>query len=351
MFEQELVLKGTELSEAVEEFQREQRSRIRYQLKITALVKIVLEELIRQNCSSDAIRVFESFKEALKKKRPSFKVALAGVKKQLEALGEWEKNSMYFDFYEMIKKKKSFAHIIDIVKPKLLELKRWSDWREAMYTRHHNHEEEMLEMLRTSVDKRPVWSSWLSQVRGMGLVLAAQVIGGFESALDPGETIATHFRTVSQMWAFAGLDVRNGKTPRREKGKKLTFNSSLRSTLLGRIFPSFLKQKADRSGYRKLYDKMKRQEERKYKDKGWEIVPAAKLPSRGGKRYEPEGIISVGHLHNRVRRRVMKIFVAHLWEECRLAEGLPAGPGYSYAFAVLKHRKSSYISPIRDKNI
>lgn len=345
------MLRGTELSEAVNEFHSEQRSRIRYQLRIIAGAKLALEEQIRKECSRETIQVVEEFKEALKKRRPSFKVALERAQKALEELGKWENCSVYFDFHEMVKKKRAFGKIIALIKPSLLELYRWSDWRERIYQRHRDHEEEMLERLRWSVETRLVWTSWLVYVQGIGLALAAQVIGGFESALKPGETLGTHFKKASQMIAFAGLDINpeTGKAWRRVKGQKLRYNAMLRSVLIGRLGSSFLKQKSLKSGYRRLYNQAKARLNRRFKRQGTQVVPSAKLPIKNGKRYEPKEMISKGHLHQMALRIPVKMFVRHFWEEIRRSEGLPCGR--PYVIEVLGHPASSYIPPIRDKDI
>jgi len=344
-------LKGTEFSEAAAEFWDEQRARIRYQLKIIAGAKWALKQEISTRCSKEAVKAITDFEEALKAKR-SFEEAFTKAQKTLEEVGEWEKCASYFALYEMVKRKRSFEKIIGFLKPKLLQLERWSEWRARMYLRHEEHEEEMLEQLRVSMGERPVWNNWLNEVQGMGLVLAAQVTGGFETALEPGETLGSHFKGASQMIAFAGLDVdpKTGKAWKRVKGEKLRYNAMLRSVLIGRVGSSFLKQNPAKSGYRRLYDQQKARLIKRFEKEGAKIVPSSKLPKNSeGKRYEPKGIISEGHLHQMALRATVKIFVHHFWEEVRRSEGLPCG--LPYVIDVLGHPASSYIPPIRDTKV
>ncbi len=71
-------------------------------------------------------------------------------------------------------------------------------------------------------------------------------------------------------------------------------------------------------------------------------MPATKLPKdKNGKRYEPEGIISAGHVHNQALRKMIKLFLACLWLKWREAEGLPVTKPY----AIDKLGHNSYIDP------
>jgi hypothetical protein len=338
----EIPLKGTELSEAVEEYWDSQRRRIAFQLKIISTSKVILERALSKD--KEIEKIIQEFKTNLREKKP-FKEAYEMAIEKLRKIGKLEEAEIYFELHWMIKEGKSFEKIINLVKPKLQAMGKWSSWREERYRKHEEDEKKMHARIVQGVQSHPVYTRWLIYVKGIGPTLAAQVIGGFESALDPGEILGTHFKTVSQMWAYAGLNVENGKAPRRVKGKKLTYNSQLRSVLLGRVFP-VLMQKG--SQYKRIYEEEKVRLYRRFEREGFKIVPASKLPTReDGTPYEPPGVISVGHIHNMARRKTMKVFVAHFWEEVRKAEGLPTR--LPYVFEVLGHPKESYIPPIRDR--
>ncbi len=344
-------LRGTELSETAEEYWDAQKRRVAFQLKIIAGAKLVFKSTILEEYGQEVAKAVEQFDMALAK-RQSFTDAFTLAREKLLEIGKWEECSPYFQLHEMVKKRrpmigKRTPGIIEVIKPPLSLLERWSDWREQMYKHHLGREEMMLKILKESIGERPVWKNWMSQVKGIGFALAAQVIGGFETALRPEETLAEHFKKASQMWAFAGLDVdpETGKARRKVKGQKLTFNEQLRAALLGRLGTSFLRQLD--GGYRMLYLAAKSKLQARFNRERIKIVPSSKLPEKDGKKYEPPGKISEGHVHAMARRKMIKIFVYHFWEELRKAAGLPAGK--PYVIEVLGHPESSYIAPIRDK--
>lgn len=203
--------------------------------------------------------------------------------------------------------------------------------------------ERLKDLLKSHLVWSVVWENWLSRVNGIGELLAGEIIGGFESALKEGETLGNHFKTVSQMWAFAGLDVKDGKAPKTKRKEKQSFNNQLRSLLLGRLGVSILRM--SRSTYRDYYDQGKKQYYQRLQKENKKIVPASKLPKKDGKRYEPLDMISEGHIHQMALRKMVKLFVSHLWEMIRRAEGLEAGG--PYVIEVLGHGR--YLPPFYDK--
>jgi hypothetical protein len=349
-FEEKALLvppRGTELSDLVEEFWDSQRKRIMFQLKIISRSKNELKRMIK---SKKVLQVILDFEEALKKKE-SFENAYGEAMKKLESLKGKEEAKPYFILVKMVYQRKPFERIVEYIKPLLKEKGRWSDWTETLFYTHREQEKRIEKVIKEAVEPWPVWQNWLQFVRGIDLLLAAQLKGGLESALSPEETIGRHFIKPSQMRQFAGVG--DPEKSKRKKGEPLHCNLKLKSLLLGRIASSFLRQVDKRSGesksgYRNLYLKFKETIIEKCKAKGIKIVPASKLPERDGKKFEPEGVISEGHIHQQAMRKMMQIFVNHVWEVSRKAEGLPAGPEESYAFKVLGHPLSSYIRPIKD---
>ena len=198
-------------------------------------------------------------------------------------------------------------------------------------------------VLERAVENYEVWNSWLSKVKGMGKLLAAEIIGGFESGFRKGEGIE-HFRSVSQMWAFAGLNVEGGKAPRRTAGQRLTFNAQLRTVLLGRVATCLLMKGGK---YWEFYDLWKEKYVQRFNREGVKIIPSEDLPTLRGKKYEPDKVISQGHLHNMARRKMIKLFVAHLYEEWRRAEGL-GDDRRAYVLDILGHQ--DYLAPFEDKS-
>ena len=170
---------------------------------------------------------------------------------------------------------------------------------------------------------------WFSRVKGIGLENIPKVLGMVDiEKVD----------TVSSLWMFAGYAPENGKAMKRVKGGgKLHYNSRLR-TMCWRVAGSLLRARG------KFYDYYVDQKERYTQsmvNRGVKIVPAAELPKKDGKHYEPEGMISEGHLHNMALRKMIKLFLACLALTWREAIGKPLEK--PYAIEQLKH--SSFIKP------
>ncbi len=172
---------------------------------------------------------------------------------------------------------------------------------------------------------------WFSRVKGIGRENIGKVIG----LIDINKA-----DTVSSLWKFSGFAVNaNGKAPKREKGGgKLDYNSQLR-TMCWRVGTSLLK------GSGCFYEYYSREKEKyliRYRADGMKIIPAAQLPMNGdGKRYEPEGTISEGHVHNQAMRKMIKLFLSCLWIVWREAQGL--NTRNPYVIEKLGHQ--GFISP------
>lgn len=177
--------------------------------------------------------------------------------------------------------------------------------------------------------------------------------------------------TISALRMFAGFAPdEEGKAMRRVKGGgKLSYNSQLRS-MCWRLGSSLLKAglrkkcvkchtqygatkdecpkcKATEtfsvaiSKFGQYYLGEKDKYYQRYENQGVKIVPATSLPKKDDKRYEPEGIISEGHVHNQAMRKMLQLFLACLWLVWREAEGLPVTK--PYAIEQLGH--NSFIDP------
>lgn len=161
---------------------------------------------------------------------------------------------------------------------------------------------------------------FFSRVKGVG----GENIGKVVSAIDIEKA-----DTISSLWKFAGFSVEGGRAPRRQKGVKLTYNSRLR-TMCWRLGTNLLRAQGKFYYY---YLKEKDKYYQKYEAQGVKIVAAASLPkNKQGKRYEPEGIMSEGHIHNMALRKMIKLFLACLWLVWREAEGLSTRLPYSIEY-------------------
>jgi hypothetical protein len=137
----------------------------------------------------------------------------------------------------------------------------------------------------------------------VGDILAAKVI----SMID-----IQRADTVSALWRYAGYGVVNGEREKPTKGEALHYNKRLKTTcyLIG---SSFLRSN---SPYRQIYDSSKEYYET---NRDW-----TKL-----------------HRHHAAMRKMIKVWLSHLWEVWRTLEGLPVRN--IYAEDKLGH--NHYISP------
>lgn len=195
---------------------------------------------------------------------------------------------------------------------KLLEIESYIDGRVARHIKSH-----------------PDYN-WFSRVKGVG----KENIGKVVAQIDIRKCA-----TISALWKYCGYSVDQGHALRREKGGgTLTYNSRLRS-MCWRLGGSLLKATGKFYTY---YIEQKRGYVEHYEAVGIKIVTAASLPKdKRGKKYEPEGVISEGHVHNRALRKMIKLFLACLWLTWREAEGLPITKPY----AIEKLGHNSFIDP------
>ncbi len=124
------------------------------------------------------------------------------------------------------------------------------------------------------------------QIRGVGKLLAAKVIAMID--IDRADT-------VSALWRYAGYGVVDGERERPVKGEKLHYNIRLKTTcyLIG---TSFLRLK---SPYADVYYAAKEYYQANRAD--W-----TKL-----------------HIHRAAMRKMIKVWLSHLWQVWREMEGLP----------------------------
>lgn len=138
------------------------------------------------------------------------------------------------------------------------------------------------------------WTEFCQEVKGIGPHLLALVMGEIRDVAP--------LTNVAKCWWLCGLAVVDGKALRLQKGQVANYNMRLKSVLLGRIGPQFLKN-ADPFA-RLLYDTFRAREEIK----------------------EPKGA------HARALRKVVKLWVACLWAVWRKSEGLEVPDPYPIAY-------------------
>lgn len=129
------------------------------------------------------------------------------------------------------------------------------------------------------------------RVKGVGKILAIKAAAMID---------IQRASTISALWKYAGYGVQNGQCERPRKGEKLHYNKRLKTTcyLIG---ISFLRSN---SPYRQIYDEARRY----YRENRPDWTKA--------------------HQHNAAMRKMIKIWLAHLWLMWREMEGLPVREPY-----------------------
>jgi hypothetical protein len=158
-------------------------------------------------------------------------------------------------------------------------------------------EKELYKRLDAWSKEHPLRKKYLNHVKGIGGVLSSGIISWLSEPI-----LKANY--VSQIWSYCGL----APDSIRKKNEKLKYNPRLK-TFCWKIGQSFIK--FDCFG-RKLYDDFKEQAKQKHPD--W-----SKL-----------------HIHNYTRRKVVKIFIASVWEVWRKMNKLQTTE--PYPIEILKHK-------------
>lgn len=130
----------------------------------------------------------------------------------------------------------------------------------------------------------------MSEVPGIGPLTAAKIVAMVD--IERADTI-------SSLWRYAGYGVVDGKAERLVKGEPAHFNTRLKG-VMGQT-GSLLIRKSN--PYRPIYD---------------EAVAY----------YQENRDWSDGHVHYAALRKVIKLFLSHLWVRWRELEGLPVSDPY-----------------------
>ncbi len=146
-------------------------------------------------------------------------------------------------------------------------------------------EKNVIKAVQKKMKEHPL-GPWISRQKGVGEKQAARLLAAIG---DPyWNSLHDRPRTVSELWAYCGMSVVDGKAQRRQKGVKSNWSNTakMRARL---IAESCLKNRA--SPYRRFYDETRE----KYKDA--EITDL--------------------HSHNRGLRKMTKQFLKDLWRESK----------------------------------
>ncbi len=165
-------------------------------------------------------------------------------------------------------------------------------------------------LIAAGIDCGPIWE-WLIGIRGLkNGKLAAQLLAQIDDIAK--------FNTVSKLWRFCGQAVINRQAERDSSGEKSHYNHRLKS-ICWLISDEFIKQQT--SPYVEIYytEKERRRQ-----------IHPEKIKNENDK-----WMYNDGHLHNMAKRKMVKIFLQHLWVTWRESEGLPITE--PYVKAILGH--------------
>lgn len=208
-----------------------------------------------------------------------------------------------------------------------------------------NHEREAKKHVKNLVRKHPLWNRWLAGVHGMGPALAGGLIawtycgskcremsnGNGHEKYDhqtqswkecpywencQGKRDIRRFRTPSAYKKYVGVAPGMGKKQGQDHNYKHEFK-----THIIKIARQFRRQGKE---YRKLYNQFSEKYWSRAKSRGKSIVPSKDLPEdNNGNKYEPEGVISEGHLERLTLRKLAQTFLIHTYDVWRRILGLP----------------------------
>lgn len=169
----------------------------------------------------------------------------------------------------------------------------------------NRHETKLRNHLLSGIDEEgeeigsAIYKKYLKDINGLGTSSAASLITIIKDI--------ERFGTVSKLWSYFGLDVRNGKAPKRKKGEMANWSQRGRSLVLHDIVSNGFKmcgaattKRPEPFVWRSIYDEFKGQELEKNES-----------------RIE-EDKLSNGHMDNRAIRRTGKEFLKRLYNEWKI---------------------------------
>lgn len=169
------------------------------------------------------------------------------------------------------------------------------------------HMDHLVKCMRSTLKSIPLWTEFLSKVRGCGPVTGAYLLAfvDFSRCEKP-----------SDLRRYCGLGVTDGRADRRTKGQKLSYNASLKTAL-------FL-----------MFDSLRRTttkcpEKSKYLRR-WNEAKHGLLLTRGPLGTKEQ---SQGFCDSKARRKAQDLFVEDLYIVGRSLAGLPVWPSW-YAKAM-----------------
>lgn len=185
-------------------------------------------------------------------------------------------------------------------------------------------EEWLNEEVEVFVKLHPAYD-WFSKVKGVGTLNIGKVV----SFIDIEKATM-----ISKLWRYAGMaQGPDGKAERQKQGQKLHYNKVLKS-MCWRLAKSLIRAKGL---YYEFYLEQKQRLTDRLVSEGYTIVPSLELPTEKDpktgkmKHVEKDGFFGLGHVDTMAMRKMIKLFLSHLWLKWREAEGLFITKPYVHA--------------------
>lgn len=196
---------------------------------------------------------------------------------------------------------------------------------EAVFEGLKKVENEAVKQIKKTLKTYPIWTEYLEHVKGVGPALAGGLIGIIDNIG------IENFRHASNLRSYSGVFPKDGRAVRRLKGEAMHYNPELKTLLLGILADSLIKSKSD---YKKIYD---RDKERRL---AMVFGPGVLKDQFNGYKKEDRQLKRF-HADMQAKRKMVQVFMDHLWCVWRQIEGLSTQS--PYPMEKLKH--SGYIEP------
>lgn len=204
---------------------------------------------------------------------------------------------------------------------------------EEVLTRTGDVEFWLNDRVKMYVQAHPAYP-WFKNVKGIGDLNIGKVVSLIRIKPDENDPEKKWANNISSLWRFAGMAPgKDGRAERPVQGQKLHYNMILKS-MCWRLAKSLIRAKGP---YYKFYLEQKKKILARLKKEGYTVIPSLELPTEkdpktGKKKHvEKDGFFGLGHADGMAQRKMIKLFLSHLWMEWRKAENLPVSKPYAHA--------------------
>ena len=275
--------------------------------------KIIYDEFISFNKNSEDQETFRKFEY-----NPSLE--------QLSYLNKTVK-----DFIEVRRKMKqrfkSDPNIVNVELPDFIVNEETGEKRAKTYGDRLDDLEKEIRKYERAIEKKlmdfPIYSTYLKDVGGIGSTTAADIICAIKDI--------SRFATLGKLNAYVGLDVRNGKAPRKMAGQTANWNHSLKSILLHNYVTSgVIKQTkciinkeeiAEAKAFNRINKENKKDVPEAVKGKSEQRLKYEEIKEyEQSKNESSEEPVNGMQLELRVKRKVAKLFLKQLYNKWKALE-------------------------------